>query len=167
MKDERTTARWKTAGAASLFAGVTLAVIAYVSAPPKSLHSVRGEVLRTFASTPSKGSPKWNLVVYQRPSIVNLYTDCGAVRSPVHAGDIVDARYQSDVFGRNWHRLWELRRGNEVLLSSADTFAQASAEARAIFFVSLVLFVLGSSSLALGWWLQQRVKDDADDADDA
>jgi hypothetical protein len=144
---------WIIVGVGFLLLSALIEFASYISFPPDSLITATGTVMSVNHRFPSR-SPKLNIFIDDGRGVLHLYTDLGVIRTKVNVGDVVQAGFDKDIFGRNSHRMWDLRRGNEVLLSKEKSFPAAAAEARQIGWLALYGSVASLVVIAVGVGLQ-------------
>lgn len=148
---------WVIVGMGLLAMSGLFGLVSHASRPPASLMTATGTVVSVDKRSPSR-SPKFNIFIDDGHDVLRVYTDLGMIRSTVGVGDVVQASFEKDPFDRNFHRAWDLRRGNEVLLSKENLFPEANAEASQIERVALFGAVISAAVIAVGAFLQARFR---------
>lgn len=133
---------WLVLGAFAFICAVMAALVAYVSQPPASLYEAVGSVTAIRGNISTK-HPKLNIFVSNGHEELRLYTDFGSLNRLPQLGDVVEAEYAADPFGRNFHRIWGLKDGSNVLMDKASSMASALLEDQQIYRFALVFFVFG------------------------
>lgn len=144
---------WLIAGFLALWLSILTGLISYITLPPTTLFGATGRVVSV--NYPNR-KPKVIIFVDDGHEVLHIYTDLGVLQSNVVAGDVVEVKFARDVFGRNFHRIWDLRRGDEALLSKAKSFPEAEAVARQIGWLAFLGFAVSSAVLAIGVSFQTR-----------
>jgi hypothetical protein len=149
--------QWLIAGFGMLLFSALIGIVSYVSFPPVNLMAATGTVVSVNHRNPSR-SPKLNIFIDNGQGVLHLYTDLGVVRSKIGVGDVVQAKFEKDIFGRNFYRMWDLRRSGEILLSQEKSFSEARIEARQIGRMAFFIFAVSVVVIAIGAILQLRFR---------
>lgn len=142
---------WIIVGIGLLCFSGMFGLVSYVSFPPSESMVATGTVVSVSSRSPSR-SPKLNIFVETGQGELHLYTDLGGISSKVVAGDVVRAEYDTDAFGRNFHRIWDLRRGEEILFSKEIAFPAAEAEAKQIGWFAFFCSLFSLAVISAGAW---------------
>jgi len=148
---------WIIVGIGFLWFSALMGLVSYVSLPPANPLAVTGTVVSVSYRTPAR-SPKFNIFIKNEQGELHLYTDLGKIQSKVAVGDVVQAGYDADVFGRNFHRIWDLRRGDEVLFSREHSYPAATAEAHQIGWFAFFIAIFSAAVVAVGVGLRVRFR---------
>ena len=132
-----------------MVASLLILLTAHVSRAPTALHEVSGTVVAISDAQPS-GHPKLNVFVRSGTDVIRLYTDLYVLSRRPAVGDTIDAEYEDDFLGRNFHRFWALRVGDDVLMSKAASMASAADESRKIVQFALGCFAFGVLIIGIG-----------------
>lgn len=143
---------WIIVGITFLCLSGLIGFASYVSFPPSKPLVATGTVISVSSRSPSR-SPKLNILIETGQGVLHLYTDLGKVSSKVVVGDMVRAEYDTDVFGRNFHRIWDLRRGEEILFSKERAFPAATAEAEQVGWLAFFCSLFSVAVIGAGAWL--------------
>ena len=143
---------WIIVGIAFLWLSGLVGLVSYVSFPPSKPLIATGTVVSVSTRSPSR-SPKLNIFIETEQGVLHLYTDLGRISTKVVVGDMVRAEYDTDAFGRNFHRIWDLRRGEEILFSKERAFPAATAEADQIGWFAFFGSLFSLAVIGVGAWL--------------
>ena len=127
-----------------------------------SMHPIHGDVVRMYIGSNLRGSVlRLIIVVDYGPGLIRIFTNVGMLNSPesranLAAGDVIDAEVSDDMFGRNLHRVWSLRRGRQVIFSREELTGNRLADAQRFAIYSAAAFSVGVAMFLLGRYVRDR-----------